>query len=239
MRGICFFQVEAVPSSEELPESVDVDVVGHDTMEAVAPPPSSEMLVSSGKFFVWRFKKLKNFWMCSFIETWLFWLIHFFLGSAGNLGIIGLILSCWLFRVGRLHTLPSCSVGHWDTRLVVFVGLFNDFCICLCLCRCWENPQDDIYSPYKLSLWLSSYSNKHWTNTLDQASLPFSVFCCGRFGKVARGASTQVIFVICALAGWKTRVGSEAAWEPLRWLRCWGGLISSSRKKSSFGLRST
>lgn len=40
-----------MPSSEELPESF-VDVVGHDTMEAVAPPPSSEMLVSSGKFFV-------------------------------------------------------------------------------------------------------------------------------------------------------------------------------------------
>ena len=42
-RGICFYQVEAVPSSEELQESVDFV----DTME-VAPPPSSEMLVSSG-----------------------------------------------------------------------------------------------------------------------------------------------------------------------------------------------
>ena len=47
-----------MPSSEELPESVDVDVVGHDTMEVVAPPPSSEMLVSSGKFFL--LEDLKN-----------------------------------------------------------------------------------------------------------------------------------------------------------------------------------
>lgn len=63
-----------------------------------------------------RFKKLKIFWMCSFIETWLFWLIHFFLGSAGNLGITGLILSCWLFRVGRctLYRAARWATGVQD-----------------------------------------------------------------------------------------------------------------------------
>lgn len=81
--------------------------------------------------------------------------------------------------------------------------------------------------------------------------MPFSVFCCGRFGKVARGASTQVIFVICALAGWnldpknmggeRSCLGTIAMIEMMRWThfifkgkkQLWAAIHLASRLKCS------
>jgi len=83
-------KVEAVPSSEELPESVDVDVVGHDTMEAVAPPPSSEMCAIEPDYISLPNVPLE--------------MPCVILGSAGHRGLQG--------REGRAAILSALKMGY-------------------------------------------------------------------------------------------------------------------------------